>query len=476
MSVSFSNHNALPNLRAAFPYPESPWKYSEEVYKRLQKSDLVPGSSFKMELVRPSDPDFDVVLQLFLAQKHKRYSIKAMYAVRKDSLVKSFKNHLQILSDEANDPTYDPTWRNSPNETTAQREAVIDRYNTIKRRYRPQSLKEKELAAGVCVFPVWHGFDSVEIGKKICNNGFSAPGSGDGAHRNDPGWYGNGIYFSTSSKYALGYSKGSGRRLILGMVSIRGEPFPIVGADYPASTGKPLKEWHTAHYIPVANFFPTIPNKKAECDEIVVNNRSQTLPMFLIDVQEDTPFQGVNLDQITMAWALADYLMYHWQRNFPLAQDQTTVFRARLTDLFLREIDTSTLLPRDKLFLRLFKIAIQQNGDGAFSASEAAEWLPAVAEKTAESSQVLKRDDSTRVLIGKLIRRRPVMAAGGVGILLIAALAYFTARNIFSPTPAPTVLSSSSQQMPLQIVQPPLLTRISENAPSISFDPHGEGL
>ena len=75
------------------------------------------------------------------------------------------------------------------------------------------------------------------------------------------------------------------------------EPFPIVGDPCQIDT-KAIKEKgayknYNVHYIPITSinpydpyetiYYPTTENEIPHCDELVVFNKSQTLPRFLVE-------------------------------------------------------------------------------------------------------------------------------------------------------------------------------------------------
>ena len=503
MSVSFSTHNALPNLRNAFPCRESPWKYSKELYESLEQAEQKPGFSFKECLVRPDHPEFDVVMKLFLEQKP-GYNIRRVYAVHNGGLTQNFENHLVNQNIEALNPANAPKWHSLTDGTVSQRQAISQRYEHITSQYKPQSLEGRvDSLNGVVVLLLLHGFQSEEIGNNICDTGFLV--TGNGGPRTDAGYYGNGIYFSTSAEYSIGYSKGKGRRLLISAVSLR-DPYPVVMEDYSSKAlmGKANQGRHNAHYIPVTTSFPCKPGEKPRCDEFVVFQSAQTLPRFIIDIQPHTLFQHTNLDQITTAEALADYLIYYLQKpdakekmalrdklralfSRKSDQGQKKALKTKLCDLFLRR--SNELPSQDELFIKLFKVAIQQSGTGVFDASDASKWL--LASVVEPANPIIEKEQNTSLPFWEWITQPSVMAVSGISMLVGAGLALYVARNVLIPVhpqiavqhlpKEPLIIevrlmSPPPQPVPVQTVPSPpqLVPRIPINAPAITFDPHGE--
>ena len=119
----------------------------------------------------------------------------------------------------------------------------------------------------------------------------------------DIGFFGSGIYFTNSAQYAALYAKG---HLLLSWVSMR-EPYPVIAdllfpskpTDMKMLEGKGAYQNYNAHYIPVVSvdpnnpkcmiYYPTCVDQIAAWDEIVVFQKSQTLPRFWIELSPRWP-------------------------------------------------------------------------------------------------------------------------------------------------------------------------------------------
>ena len=130
------------------------------------------------------------------------------------------------------------------------------------------------------------------------------PAAGKGANAStDIGYFGSGIYFTNSARYAAMYADG---HLLLSWVSMR-EPYPVVndaphpnkGSDMKKLAGQGHYQNYNAHYIPVASikphkpdcmeYYPCYQNQVPAWDEFVVFDKSQALPRFWIELGVDTP-------------------------------------------------------------------------------------------------------------------------------------------------------------------------------------------
>jgi len=128
-----------------------------------------------------------------------------------------------------------------------------------------------------------HGTDA-DVARKIIQNGFSVLSVADA------GYYGTGIYFTTSVNYALPYfALRSSPSLLICLVT-PGTAFPVVEhRNEPASLfGSPLRTGYQSHYVTVtASGDPCISiasnTPYGPFDEIVVAQESQVLPFYLVE-------------------------------------------------------------------------------------------------------------------------------------------------------------------------------------------------
>jgi len=140
------------------------------------------------------------------------------------------------------------------------------------------------------IVPAIHG-TSMKIGWKIVNSGFAALST------IDEGYYGKGIYLSTSALYTLPYFASCSDPAIIVCLTIPGNPFPVVHnpTEEENLLGKPIKSGYTSHYV-VTNksgviYQPKVDNKKY--DEIVIEQEAQIIPMFLVSIDK------VNFDKLS---------------------------------------------------------------------------------------------------------------------------------------------------------------------------------
>jgi len=137
------------------------------------------------------------------------------------------------------------------------------------------------------VLPVVHG-TSADIGWKIATEGFASLSS------LDSGFYGKGIYFSSSARYTLPYCFPKPRPTILICLTIPGNPYPVTEHRRTKNSfeGKPLCAGHQSHYVIVQRQgypFTEEDHKqsKTDYDELVIDQEAQIVPMFLLQLARE---------------------------------------------------------------------------------------------------------------------------------------------------------------------------------------------
>ena len=273
------------------------WGMSDRIVNEMRSQDA--RCSYKKVQVLPTDPEWRFVWRYFHHDKPNRYTIKRIYCIYEMHQQQDFELNLSHIEKEA--AIFRPTWNQES--CAVQRAKAIERwkasadvfssFNTIEACGRIKSFKE------VKILPLWHG-----SGKVVCDSiaklGFFYFGKtaieSYSTKIADECFFGNGIYFTNSARYASDiYSEG---HLFLAWVSMR-EPFPVVGdpnhEDIKNLYTKSAYKNYNAYYIPVTSrnpsdpyekiYYPTKDNETPHCDEFVVFNRAQTLPRFWIELE-----------------------------------------------------------------------------------------------------------------------------------------------------------------------------------------------
>lgn len=124
------------------------------------------------------------------------------------------------------------------------------------------------------VLCVMHG-TSVPLAEMIAKTGFAALST------LDSGWYGTGIYFTTSFKYCLPYIASRPRPAIIISYVLPGNVYPVTSRE--EREGKPLMSGYQSHYVRTTS--DGKPSICGEYDEVVVGQESQILPMYIVEIE-----------------------------------------------------------------------------------------------------------------------------------------------------------------------------------------------
>jgi hypothetical protein len=128
---------------------------------------------------------------------------------------------------------------------------------------------------------VVHG-TSKEIAMKICQAGFANLSS------LDDGYYGKGIYFSTSAMYCIPYFLKRKNPALLICFLTPGNPYPVIEQvrAYNSLLGKALKSKYHSHFVAVNKEGMVVPEEDIGnvrvYDEIVIPQENQVVPAYLL--------------------------------------------------------------------------------------------------------------------------------------------------------------------------------------------------
>ncbi len=307
----------------------SPWLLSPSLFQRVRAPSAQKSLHHECEVL-PSDPEWDFVNSYFFQYAPLTYSIKRVFCVHNPLQTEQFEASLVTMDGQAQNPVFSPKWQTE--DPTGCRAKVIARWREFANAFSPVAVvragSRKEILSHVFVFPYWHGSNQEKV-QSICDTGFAYFGKhnfdkGDKGPSTDVGFFGSGIYFTNSARYAADlYSLG---HLLLAWVSMR-SPYPVIEQDDPDSPSDreklergPAFENYDAHYIPVIipviagvpsnPMCPTyVPCRKDQIpmwDETVVFHSNQTLPRFYVELMITLPKTPVS--PVAMLTQLLDAL------------------------------------------------------------------------------------------------------------------------------------------------------------------------
>ncbi|MBS0647808.1 MAG: hypothetical protein JSS10_01130, partial [Verrucomicrobia bacterium] len=302
-----------PHLKSYHPHPQTPWNFSEPLFKRVQ--NYTSDKSFKLCEVLNTDPELNFILKYFEQQKPPGYSIKSVVCIHNPDQTAFFEAGLKNMEREASNSVFAPKGKDE--EPKAERARVLSRWESQASQFSPVEIKNlssrgTDSCTKAKVLPLWHG-STKEVCQSICWSGFTSFGkhhyfdenaSKGNTKSTDKGYFGSGIYFTNSAQYATFYS--SGGHVLLVWVSMR-EPYPVVndkphpqkGSDMLKLEGRMHYQNYNAHFIPVTNirpqdpkcleYYPCYKDQQPAWDEFVVFEKAQALPRFWIELGVDFP-------------------------------------------------------------------------------------------------------------------------------------------------------------------------------------------
>jgi len=302
----------MPPIRQFLPNPETPWLVSPQLFQKIQATGITDG--YKKCSITSNDPEWGFILRYFEWKKPANRCIKAVHCIHSPSASQAFQATISTIDQQAKSPAFSPKWQQE--EDAELRQKVNQRWKAMTDPYSPITVpganSRIDSYAHTKVLPLWHGTKAA-ICHSICQTGFTFFGKHQllqegkkDENNTDTGYFGAGIYFTNSARYAAEvYSDGN---LLLAWVSMR-EPYPVVAnapnlypdkpKDMRKLEGLGAYQNYNAHHIPIVSVEPDHPNcaiyypcsqtEQPQCDEIVVFQPSQTLARFWIEVEIELP-------------------------------------------------------------------------------------------------------------------------------------------------------------------------------------------
>jgi len=169
-------------------------------------------------------------------------------------------------------------WKSLLNQS--HRKKTIDHFLDIAHKWSWN--KENSISEGL-ILPVVHGTEA-SLAWKIAAGGFATLST------LDAGFYGKGIYFSTSALYTLPYFANRRSPAILICLTAPGNPYPVTESPNTKTSlvGKPLLSGYQSHYVVTTSSGFPLSEKHWELeqkyDELVLNQEAQIVPLFLLEI------------------------------------------------------------------------------------------------------------------------------------------------------------------------------------------------
>jgi len=223
----------------------------------------------------PNSEEYNKVVQLFNQLGGESLPIKSIHGVYNPLLVTEFSTNRKLMEEKVKSEPWTTSWKE-------------DDVNGLRAKVHTEYLRKANNCSwnkdlNVPVLPVVHG-TGYSIAKAISKTGFAALSS------LDSGYFGKGIYFTSSAKYALPYAALKEDPAIIISYVAPGNVYPTCEQHKgPESlAGKPLRTpGYNSHYVLTKKdgFALANPSENPFYDEIVVAEEAQVAPAFIIELQ-----------------------------------------------------------------------------------------------------------------------------------------------------------------------------------------------
>eukprot|EP01126_Amoeba_proteus_P043765 TRINITY_DN4824_c1_g1_i1.p1 TRINITY_DN4824_c1_g1~~TRINITY_DN4824_c1_g1_i1.p1 ORF type:complete len:637 (-),score=111.57 TRINITY_DN4824_c1_g1_i1:137-2047(-) len=254
------------------------WQYQQYLdHGSSWKKVSTMGPTYYMKQLDKSSEEWKYMDKLYTKSFNAPPDLEILesFAIFNPTLLSSFRNNYRILSARLkNNPKL--FFRNAwmLEEDSKERGLVNDHYLNHVKLYPWNN-------DSVVILPLVHGTD-YGVAQKIASTGFAILSS------LDSGWYGKGIYFTSSVEYCIPYFCGRQDPAIIVSFVIMGNVYPVI--EHPKSknslVGAAIKSGCNAHYVVVnKKGFPAPPEKitkKYYPNEIVITQESQIVPLYLL--------------------------------------------------------------------------------------------------------------------------------------------------------------------------------------------------
>jgi len=298
--------------------PPYPWSYSQDLVINTSKSGNCDSPLKFLELVPPLDGnwknnshkiEFERVAKAFEyfvggVHRNKSFQLEKVVLLQNIELEKKFEKMYASLANYDSKMVFatTPQEQKDNNETTW-KQAILSNLSS--------SVQNVSGDENVNLVLGWHGGPKEAIAFKIAEENFRIGGG------MDPGYFGKGSYHTQFTHYSDLYRESKeirgmpeGEPVILSWI-LMGKVYPVTekadSKDANTLLGKPCKPGYNSHFVLVKNcsddplqlnFQPCNPEmEKPEYDEIVIFDKDQILPRYLVYFK-----RLVNSYSCTLCW------------------------------------------------------------------------------------------------------------------------------------------------------------------------------
>ena len=247
---------------------DRPWYFDPEL---IDEDGWVDKGPFRLREAGAKDKAF--VQAMYNQYPVPGHEIHKVLVIRDQAQLRNFEGGLVKLNAKEGKPVFDPKWGNE--NQPGHRQEVMNRLGTM--------VTQSTKAPHVKLMPVWHGTNAVAA-QGILESGFA------NLALVDAGFFGKGLYGTNSAEYS---HRVYGKALLLSWMAFT-SAYPVIRGDMNKLTAKGVYQRYDAHYVPVVprtpsphevNYLPTRPGQEPKFDEIVVFQRDQMMPRYVVELR-----------------------------------------------------------------------------------------------------------------------------------------------------------------------------------------------
>ncbi|CAF0857285.1 unnamed protein product [Adineta steineri] len=243
-------------------------------------------SSYELDETNPFHLPFARFIKKWMGPGKGGFEIKMIEIVENRDKLNQFRQQIDIVESRQAQSVFKPAIHEESN--PEERQKVLKRLNGL-----CEQVTHNRKAN---IVRVWHGCNKQRL-PQLLGEGFAALG------QLDDGWFGKGMYFSSSAEYASRYCPKNENACLLMCYVLILNPFPVIHDDAPEDVksdkfrfyGRGNHRTYQCHYIPVApasdrkstmDFRPPLEGTDhADYDELVVFQSAHILPQIIVHLK-----------------------------------------------------------------------------------------------------------------------------------------------------------------------------------------------
>jgi len=284
-----------------------------------------------------------------------KWQIKEVKVINNGNLQRMFTGQMEILLDRLKREEFRGNLRDESDSSL--RQSLMGHLNKLCLNVQKVWKGPAPNSTTARILPLWHGTSATAL-SSICSNGFAA------LQKTDTGYFGKGLYFTSSFDYAARVYGNTSQLIVLCLVCV-GNVFPVIRSDMPKLTGGANYKNYDTHFVPVipqnsadVNEVVYLPcdkdNQEPQYYEFVVFNSAQVLPQYVVSyspkqVAPTTPTSPVTtptspiitLPSNVQTWTIDE--VCGWFEKLSLSKNYTTLLKTNGVDgdILVNELKTA---------------------------------------------------------------------------------------------------------------------------------------